>query len=48
MSAAGPPSAPKPVPVTSLREFFRDSVDAAVASNQVALDAHTVHSSSIC
>lgn len=43
MSAVGPSPAPKPVPVASLREFFRDSVDAAIATNQVALEDHTVH-----
>lgn len=31
------------VPVASLQEFFRDSVDAAMASNKVAIDSHTAH-----
>ncbi|MEO8443446.1 MAG: hypothetical protein ABI567_00375 [Gammaproteobacteria bacterium] len=31
------------IPVPSLREFFRDSVDAAMASNKVAVDDHTAH-----
>jgi len=31
------------VPVTSLQEFFRDSVDAAMATNKVALNHHTSH-----
>ncbi|MBM4221337.1 MAG: hypothetical protein FJ170_05255 [Gammaproteobacteria bacterium] len=31
------------IPVTSLQEFFRDSVDAAMASNKVAVDDHTAH-----
>jgi hypothetical protein len=31
------------VQVTSLVEFFRDSVDAAMAANQVAVESHTAH-----
>lgn len=31
------------IPVPSLQEFFRDSVDAAMASNKVAMDGHTAH-----
>ncbi len=31
------------VPVASLQEYFRDSVDAAMASNKVAVDSHTAH-----
>lgn len=31
------------VPVTSLQEFFRDSVDAAMATNNVVLNNHTSH-----
>jgi hypothetical protein len=31
------------VPVTSLQEFFRDSVDAAMATNKVVLNHHTSH-----
>jgi hypothetical protein len=31
------------IPVPSLQEFFRDSVDAAMASNKVAVDDHTAH-----
>lgn len=31
------------VRVTSLVEFFRDSVDAAMAANQVAVESHTAH-----
>lgn len=30
-------------PVASLQEFFRDSVDAAIAANRVVLDAQTSH-----
>jgi hypothetical protein len=33
----------KLVPVASLQEFFRDSVDAAMATNKVAVDDHTAH-----
>jgi hypothetical protein len=31
------------IPVPSLQEFFRDSVDAAIASNKLAIDSHTAH-----
>lgn len=31
------------IPVPSLQEFFRDSVDAAMAANKVAVDGHTAH-----
>jgi hypothetical protein len=31
------------IPVPSLQEFFRDSVDAAMASNKVAVDSQTAH-----
>ena len=31
------------LPVASLTEFFRDSVDAAMAANHVVLDAQTAH-----
>jgi hypothetical protein len=31
------------LPVASLTEFFRDSVDAAMAANRVVLDAQTAH-----
>jgi hypothetical protein len=31
------------VPVASLQEFFRDSVDAAMAANKVVLNHHTSH-----
>lgn len=31
------------VPIRSLEEFFRDSVDAAMASNHVVVDVHTSH-----
>ena len=31
------------IPVPSLQEFFRDSVDAAMASNKVAVEGHTAH-----
>ncbi|MDP2325730.1 MAG: hypothetical protein Q8N51_17120 [Gammaproteobacteria bacterium] len=31
------------IPVPSLKEFFRDSVDAAMASNKVAVEDHTAH-----
>lgn len=31
------------IPVASLQEFFRDSVDAALAANKVAVDHHTAH-----
>ena len=31
------------IPVPSLQEFFRDSVDAAIASNRLAIDSHTAH-----
>lgn len=31
------------VAITSLQEFFRDSVDAAMATNKVVLDEHTAH-----
>lgn len=31
------------IPVPSLQEFFRDSVDAAMASNKVAIEGHTAH-----
>lgn len=31
------------VPVTSLQEFFRDSVDAAMASNRVVVDSDVAH-----
>lgn len=34
---------PEVIPVPSLQEFFRDSVDAAMASNKVAVDDHTAH-----
>lgn len=34
---------PGVIPVQSLREFFRDSVDAAMASNKVTVDDHTSH-----
>ena len=34
---------PELIPVPSLQEFFRDSVDAAMASNKVAVDDHTAH-----
>jgi hypothetical protein len=46
-SAAMPsvPSPPPPelVPVASLQEFFRASVDAAMATNKVAVEDHTAH-----
>ena len=35
--------APELIPVPSLQEFFRDSVDAAMVSNKVAVDDHTAH-----
>lgn len=41
-SVPSPPS-PALVPVTSLQEFFRTSVDAAMAANRVALEDHTAH-----
>ncbi len=31
------------IPVPSLQEFFRNSVDAAMASNKVAVEDHTAH-----
>jgi hypothetical protein len=31
------------IPVPSLQEFFRNSVDAAMASNKVAVEVHTAH-----
>ena len=31
------------IPVPSLQEFFRNSVDAAMASNKLAVDGHTAH-----
>jgi hypothetical protein len=31
------------VPVTSLQEFFMDSIDAAMATNKVVVDDHTAH-----
>jgi hypothetical protein len=31
------------IPVPSLQEFFRDSVDAAMATNKVAVELHTAH-----
>lgn len=31
------------IPVPSLQEFFRNSVDAALASNKVAVEDHTAH-----
>ena len=31
------------VTITSLQEFFRDSIDAAMATNKVVLDEHTSH-----
>jgi len=31
------------IPVTSLQEFFRDSIDAALQANQVRVDHHTAH-----
>ena len=31
------------VPVTSLQEFFMDSIDAAMAANKVVVDEHTAH-----
>lgn len=31
------------IPVPSLQEFFRTSVDAAIASNRVAIEHHTAH-----
>ena len=31
------------VPVTSLQEFFRDSIGAAMATNKVVMDDHTTH-----
>ena len=31
------------IPVPSLQEFFRDSVDAAMVSNKVAVEDHTAH-----
>jgi hypothetical protein len=31
------------IPVPSLQEFFRESVDAAMASNKVAIEDHTAH-----
>lgn len=31
------------IPVASLKEFFRDSVDAAMVANKVAVDGHTAH-----
>lgn len=34
---------PELIPVPSLQEFFRDSVDAAMASNKIAVDDHTAH-----
>ena len=34
---------PDLIPVPSLQEFCRDSVDAAMASNKVAVDDHTAH-----
>lgn len=34
---------PSLVPVTSLQEFFRDSVDAAMASNHVVVDRDVAH-----
>jgi len=33
----------KLVPVASLQEFFRDSVDTAMATNKVVMDDHTTH-----
>jgi hypothetical protein len=41
-SVPSPPS-PELVPVASLQEFFRDSVDAAMAANRVAVEDHTAH-----
>ena len=41
MSASDPESGVIPVP--SLKEFFRDSVDAAMASNRLAMESHTAH-----
>ena len=31
------------IPVPSLQEFFRNSVDAAMAFNKVAIEDHTAH-----
>ncbi|MSR09971.1 MAG: hypothetical protein EXR82_10735 [Gammaproteobacteria bacterium] len=31
------------IPVPSLQEYFRDSVDAAMASNRLAVESHTAH-----
>jgi len=31
------------IPVPSLQEYFRDSVDAAMASNRLAMETHTAH-----
>ncbi len=31
------------IPVPSLQEYFRDSVDAAMASNRLAMESHTAH-----
>jgi hypothetical protein len=38
-----PPPPPELLPVASLTEYFRDSIDAAMATNKVAVDAHAVH-----
>lgn len=40
---AAPESEYGVIPVPSLQEFFRNSVDAAMASNKVAIEDHTAH-----
>jgi hypothetical protein len=43
MSTLPEDAVPGLIPVPSLKEFFRDSVDAAMAANKVAVDDHTTH-----
>ncbi len=43
MSAESRDAAPGLIPVPSLQEYFRDSVGAAMASNQLAVEDHTAH-----
>lgn len=38
-----PTPPPEVLPVVSLTEYFRNSVDAAMATNKVAVDSHTAH-----
>ena len=40
---AVPTPPPELLPVASLTEYFRDSIDAAMATNKVAVDSHAIH-----